>query len=412
MRSGVLDVIARMIDPPIQVHGSKEFAPKRQLMRMLSQLPWALEYALIQCLYEIRKEWFSQEKAPDNPHVTCANANFNTNSSTDYTNVEPYYIGSSYIIEYAFSDVFHKKFSQYGTLGDNGGISQSIEDWMMKFGLYETSDDNPDPHFAERAFVVNVLVPAYGIDTLSSILPQQLYDEYSYQVDFFIDTPKGKVVVEVDGREYHDLVKIGRDRFEYELKRQNYIQSLGHMVFRYPARRILQEPDAVIEEIKENIPFIGSGQRTLFDYTETFTSDDGNITDEFTEFNIVLEYCKWFRPMQLALLLALVRSGSNERFRIVERNSPPGLLYLSLIDLALLINQACRLYDIDLALPKSIEILIQNNEKEPEAPKAILENYFTAVFKGPDGFHPLENFLPFTICHTTGISGLCGHEGV
>jgi ATP-dependent DNA helicase RecQ len=390
-----------MIDSPIQVHGGQEIASKAQFKRALSQLPWAMEYALIQNLYETRKEWFAQNKAPDNPQVTCANANFSPDSATDYTNVEPYYIGPSYILEYAFSGAFYKEFSIFETTGGQDGVPPSVEDWMNNYGLYETSDDNADPHFAERAFIVNVLVPAYGKDVLSSIRPQKLFEEYSYQVDFFVDTPRGEVVVEVDGREYHDPVKIGSDRFEYELKRQNYIQSLGHMVFRYPARRILQEPDSVITEIRENIPIIGSGQQTLFESSEAPKDENEEVSGESKELNLVLEYCKWFRPMQLGLLLALVKFGSTDRFRIVERNSPPGLLYLCLIDLGLLINQACRLYDIDIALPQLVEIVVQDGEHDSEVPNAILENFFEAVLKGPDGFHPIEKFLPFAINQKT-----------
>jgi very-short-patch-repair endonuclease len=270
-----------------------------------------------------------------------------------------------------------------------------VEEWIQKYGLREPADDNPDPHFAERAFVINVLIPAYGENVLPTITPQQFFKEYSYQVDFLIKTLKGDVIVEVDSREYHDPVKIGRDKFEYELRRQNHIQSLGHMVFRYPARKILQEPETIIKEIKQNIPAID--ESILPNRSDETTCEAQFDATELRDLTLIEGYCKWFRPIQLALLLALTNSKDFTQFRIIEQNSPSGLVLLALHDLGFLIHQVCSMYGVTVDLPNSIHLSIPEDNWDWDIHTNLLERYHRIVRNGPDGFSPLETFLPFTL---------------
>jgi ATP-dependent DNA helicase RecQ len=395
MQTEVLDIVARMIDPPIQLPDEEDSFSRLQIKRRVAQLPWAVEYALVEYLCGKRPEWIAKKENPP-PRISCKNAHFSPRSEIDYHDADEYYTGYSYIPDYVFSDKFFQDLSRSEPSTSTGAVLQSIEEWMREHGLYETADDNPDPHFAERAFIVNVLVPAYGLGVLSATTPQKSFEQSSYQVDFVIATPGGPVVVEIDGREYHDPVRIGVDKFEYELRRQNYIQSLGFRVFRYPARRILQGPDSVITDIRQDIPRVGTGQHRLFDAPEIEQEEQTEIPAGVEDIKLTLDYCKWFRPMQLGLLLALSNAGSRERFQIVERKSLPGLAYLVLIDLGLLVHQACKLYDVNLALPQSVEVLISENT-DPKLYEEILERYLKAVSKGPDGFNPLDEFLPFSL---------------
>lgn len=396
MEDEILDIIARMIDPLIQSPEEEQFISKLEIRRRFAQLPWQVEYALIRYLHEQQPVWFEENGAPRNPQVVCTDARFSPGSEQDYRNAEPYYRGPSYILDYIFSNAFLRDFSNAGTGGFTRSVPQSVEQWMEKHRLYETADDNPDPHFAERAFVVNVLIPAYGPNVLASVLPHKFFKEFSYQVDFLINTPEGRVVIEVDGREYHDPVKIGKDRFEYELKRQNHIQSLGYKVFRYPARRILQEPHSVIAEIKQNIPVVGTGQTQLFSSIDSDQYNQGETPHSMVDIEIAKDYCKWFRPMQVALLLALSNANSIKCFRILELNSPLGLTYLALVDLGILITQACKLYDVKIRLPEAVEILAQKDVRDSKD-KNIFKYYFDAILHGPDGLRPMENFLPFSL---------------
>jgi ATP-dependent DNA helicase RecQ len=397
MQNEILDILTRMIDPALQSLEEEDFFLGREVKSRFSQLPWAVEYALIKYLYKKQPSWFAQNGEPESPLVTCVNAHFEPGCESDYLDAEPYYSGPSFLIEYLLSDSFLRDFFYAEADGSTRSVPKLVEEWMEKCGLYETADDNLDPHFAERAFVVNVLIPAYGLSVLPFVTPQKCFEQFSYQVDFFAETPAGHVVVEVDGREYHDPVKIGKDRFEYELKRQNYIQSLGYKVFRYPARRILKEPHSVIDEVKQNIPAIGTGQADL-----SFSSDSGenNHKEGFRtidDIKLAKGYCKWFRPVQLGLLLALSNGRSIKRFRIVELNSPPGLAYLALIDLGILINQACKLYDVKMDIPQEVQISIGRDINNSDFYKNFLKHYFEAISFGPEGLNPVKNFIPFSL---------------
>lgn len=382
-----------MIDPPLQIVDEDECLSKREIRRRFSQLPWAVEYALVQHLYDKHTEWFSELK---NERITCKDAYFSPGAETDFQDTDkPYYDGLSYILDFTFSQKFIE-LCQEGARYTSDYLPQSVEEWLKKHGLYESADDNFDPHFAERAFIVNVLVPAYGTEVLTSITPQKSFGEFSYQVDFLIDTLNGAVVIEVDGREYHDPVRIGVDRFEYELRRQNHIQSLGYRVFRYPARRILQDPGSVIIEFKQNVPIISNSRTSLFRLEENDSPEQEPSLDS-EEVNLAENYCKWFRSAQLALLFALSKADPSGQFKIIEQNAPPGLVYLALLDLGFLIKQACKLYDVTLPLPEQIELVQADSTLNSDIFRDIEEKYISSVATGPEGFRPIQNFLPFCL---------------
>lgn len=387
----ILDIIARMIDPPIRIRDDK-VSSKRRVERRLAQLPWSVESALITYLYDKHPDWFVGNPKSKNSKIESYP------DATDYENAEPYYTGKSFILKYDLSDKFFSALSGYDQGHAPTSVPPSVEEWMQKYGLYETADDNPDPHFAERAFVINVLIPAYGVGVLSIITPQQSLKEYSYQVDFLIKTPKEEVIVEVDSREYHDPVKVGRDKFEYELRRQNHIQSLGHMVFRYPARKILQEPESMIKEIKQNIPAID--ESILPNRSDETTCEPQFDATELRDLTLIEGYCKWFRPIQLALLLALTNSKDLSQFRIAEQNSPPRLVLLALHDLGFLIHQVSSMYEVTVDLPNSIYLSIPEDDWDREVHNNLSRTYQWIVRNGPDGFSPLETFLPFTLHDT------------
>jgi len=387
----LLDIIARMIDPLIQQE-EEGFYPPEQPKHKFAQLPHTAEFALIQFLSKGHPTWLSKkEDFWPTPHFI--NAHYRPGSEEDYQNSGEYHVGKSYILDYRFSDDFLLRSGEVVSTQPSFGISGTIEAWMEKHGLFETAMDNPDPHFAERAFLVNVLIPAYGVEALPFVVPQRAFKN-SYQVDFSVRTPKGEIVVEVDSREYHHPAKIGQDRWEYELARQNYITGLGYPFFRYPARRILKQPQSVIEEIRRNIPVIGTGQKPLFDFIlRDGCSKEG---EELEDYQLAEDYCKWFRPFQLGLLLALSNAGPASNFQVFDKKAPLALIRIALIDLGFLIHQASRLYDAKLNLPLTIELLSSNQDKESSYHQ-ILTAYEESISKGPDHFDPYAQFLPFSL---------------
>lgn len=64
----------------------------------------------------------------------------------------------------------------------------------------------------------------------------------NFIVDFF--TPKGKLVVEVDGSQHTEKDHTIRDR-----QRDDYLADLGIRVLRFNSREVLKDTDAVVEII-------------------------------------------------------------------------------------------------------------------------------------------------------------------
>ncbi|MCD6415887.1 MAG: DEAD/DEAH box helicase, partial [Planctomycetes bacterium] len=383
-RESFLDVLVQLLDSPIRKppHASPDFsggdtALRRHISWLYAQLPWAVQTALIRSLYDSTPELFNIE-----PKDKWGTADY-VDANNELADAGFYYHGDSGMVEWDFSDEYYQISAGLRAAGQTASPPQRLERWMRKHGLYETADDNPDPHFAERALLVNVLVPAAGLEVLSRLTPQKEFPEESYTVDFHLDTPGGPVLIEVDGREYHDPVKTGAERFEYELKRQNYLQSRGCPIFRYPARRILREPASVVEEIRSNLSLDFPVQSSLF---STEGAPDSALRDlvSYAE-----AFCKWFRPLQLALLLEIEITGVTSCLVIRERVAPPGLLLCAARDLGWLIATAQELYGVQFELPDRL-VLACNAPRPPDLCEVAQE----LSESGPD---QLKNRLPYAI---------------
>jgi len=368
-----LDVLARALDPPLVRHDEDEELPVEQRVETaFRQLPYAVEYAVLDWLSVNEPALF--DKAPDDRFKK--NPPSYRNASPDLRNAGTYYAGPSYIVDYQISRTYIERLNRARAAAVDGFGSAEVDAWMREHGLYDAAEDNPDPHFAERAFVVNVLVPAFGHAVLHRVRPGKEFPDYPYVVDFLIETTAGGVVLEVDGREYHDPARIGSERFEADLRRQNRLQALGYRVFRYPARRVLREPEGVITELKQNLPPIEPQQPTLF---ESPGAEPLGST-AFDGVALADEYAAWFRPMQVALLLALRRSIGQEVFRICERGAPPGLAEVALHDLALLVGRLQLLYAVSIAWPRCV----LRHPAYGAAIRPLVERFHRACALGPD----------------------------
>jgi len=359
------DLLARLIDAPLQSRDEENLTPEQRLESRMKQLPYAVEYAIVTYSHRQAPDLFAGEPSDRFAFVSYVDA------AEDLTNAGTYYHGRSFLIDYEFS----AKAASLSQFGDNsvpdGAVLAEVEDWMRQRGLFEPSEDNPDPHFAERAFVVNVFVPAFGVGALQHLHPQKPY--YRYVVDFELVTSKGRVIIEVDGREYHDPSVISRERFEYELKRQNELQRLGIGLLRFAARRVLQEPETVAEELKSHVSV--AAQMRLFP-----SRPDGGSEQSTQILQSALALAQWLRPVQLSLLLGLSRSLGKSEYVVLDRSSQSTLLFLAAHDLMCVAHRLQRLYGVCIGFPGALRIL------SPEGPnRQILNAYLEAVERGPDG---------------------------
>lgn len=159
----LLDVLAHLIDPPLFSSDNTVHPVEQQIETRFKQLPWTVETALLEWLHGAEPRLFSARPRERFERATYADAN------DDLTNAGIYYSGRSYLIDYQVSPAYVSRANIARGHNDSAFVPDSVERWMKEAGLYEASIDNLDPHFAERAFVTNILIPAYGIHVLARL---------------------------------------------------------------------------------------------------------------------------------------------------------------------------------------------------------------------------------------------------
>jgi len=69
----------------------------------------------------------------------------------------------------------------------------------------------------------------------------------NYIVDFL--SPKGRLVVEIDGGQHYSIEGRVKDR-----TRDDYLKGLGLKILRFSDREAFENPDGIIQKIYENLP--------------------------------------------------------------------------------------------------------------------------------------------------------------
>lgn len=373
------DVLARLIDAPVTKWTDVELSAGQAAEGRFKQLPWALEYAVISWMHQENSALF---KSTPTDRFELTRPSF-ADAADDLANAPSYYpAGPTFLIDYSLGDEYVQEAERIRALSPGAIGFDLLEQWISERGLNTPSEDEGDVHFAERAFLKNVLIPAFGPRVLSRVMPQASVPGRNYLTDFEIRTPSGPVVIEVDSREYHDPVVIGPEKFENELRRQNEVQSSGRRILRYPARRILQDPGSVINEIRENVRSLIGADRSLFETDE----DLGQGPTNWSVVALAESYCEWFRPLQLGLLLAISQSLGQEKFHIFDQYSPPGLLEFVARDLSYLAGRLASMYSVSIRWPK-IEIISCQ-----QGPEGIASRFTHVALAGPDQLSSKQAF--------------------
>ena len=150
----VLDALVRLIDPPLAAEDADaDLRPDQQIESRFRQLPWAVEYAVIDWLHAHEPALFVKpptDRPTQAPYPDAEN---------DLKNAGHYYDRGlpSFILDYHVSPTYIERVNQIRPAATSGFGAENVEEWMRANGLYEPDEDNPDPHFAERAFVVSHL---------------------------------------------------------------------------------------------------------------------------------------------------------------------------------------------------------------------------------------------------------------
>ncbi len=413
-RREFIDLIARMIDPRLfrsslendseyPRNTGLEYLPHLAPEALIKQLPYQLEFAIVAAIADMNPDLVEFEQGRNsgnglNPaiaargnRITCLDSDYSPKTCRPEPVGEAYYAGPSYMPRYRFSRKFIELFNSPQFKPPTATDLDQVDQWLEEKGHYETSLDNPDPHFAERAFIINVIVPAYGLSALDFITPQMKIEGSNYVGDFFINTGGKGTIIEVDGREYHDPDRISPEEWERQLKRQNYILSLGYQLYRYPARQILQEPERIIDNILGVIPksSLSCDQTSIFDapgMVHANSEDQSIIIDTFKG------YSKWFRPFQMGMLLQLYYTEESGEITIIDNSKLPNLNFLALYDLRMIIKQCQKLYGVEYRFP---DFRLVNGHGgvitgQVEVLDKIAGGYVEAMEKGPDA-HVLKD---------------------
>jgi len=417
-----IDIFARMIDAPTEFRG-KQHDVAKNLDEQLKQLPWALETAILKYLYGTQPDWFKEELQVK---FKMLELEFKKSDETIYYGKNS--DETFELLDYKFAEKICSYIVQPVKSQRQGRVSSSIDAWCEKHGLYESSGNNPDPHFAERAFIINILVPYCGEEILQFVKPQfEIVNPLSkiskrpYKIDFVIESAVPPVAIEIDGAEYHDPERIHENTFEHQLERQNFILAHGFKLLRFPARKILVTPEECIRELKSILKgFTIQKQSSLFGDSPQnaamhaklskvdkilaimgiFSNVDEQKTSDYSEedirlFSTLEDYIKWFRPFQLSILLALVNAGNKQEFIIQEKESPSALIEAALFDLRTLFTHAQAFYDRQMIIPQKIIIQKSGNNTD-DFGKKILEFYHRAI--GPDKIDSdYRSYVPYEI---------------
>ncbi len=340
--SQLLGILAALVDPTLNPSTDKGVSPQRALDRSFAQLPWMVRGALGKLTWDHAPELLKGAPQDRYGHVSMPDA------TPDLLNAAPYYSGPSRLLQIGFSDAFRDQLNNQAAQAPRAETSSEVEIWFQKHGLSRPPDpDSDDPHWGERAFILNVFVKAYGLAALDYVEPQARFANLPYAVDFAIRSQDKTFLIEVDGRDYHAPERIGEERFEHELERQNKLMRLGFPLLRFPVRRILSEAASIIRELRQHLPSLGTGQSQLFEQTSPAQNQTA-----VTFARLIRDYCDWFRPLQTSLLLALFNRRAAGRIVIEDREAPPALLALVLQDLSDLVQHVQQLYGISLGLPE------------------------------------------------------------
>jgi len=95
-----------------------------------------------------------------------------------------------------------------------------------------------------------------------------------YRADIFIESKYRKIVIECDGKEFHQDKK-------REEKRDRYLESKGYLVLHFTGSEIFQNSEACVQKIIENISEI-YGSKLYQDYLESQLNKESFSENDLT----------------------------------------------------------------------------------------------------------------------------------
>ncbi|WP_168733399.1 DEAD/DEAH box helicase [Deinococcus sp. Arct2-2] len=240
----------------------------------------------------------------------------------------------------------------------------------------------PDEHYAERAFLHEAFVPAFGLAGLTYLQPQAPFVDSAgkqRRIDFLLNTGT-KYALEVEGRRYHSSSLQDSERFDDEKARQRDLAKQG---FRYTPFSFNDIRSGRAEGLLTDLC---ADDLVLFRLVRARVEDDGTPPAGLLALHslelLLQQLPTLFPEVQKAVLALLSDSTGKKQLTLVDFEPELPLLPLAVMDIVSLIERVGVLYGCPVGLP---QIYIHTvRPRNPELYRDLLAAYPLSNTSFPD----------------------------
>lgn len=228
----------------------------------------------------------------------------------------------------------------------------SVDEYCRKHDLLERKGEK-DEHYAERAFLKEAFVPAFGLHGLSFLTPQAPFRDregHERRIDFLLDTGT-RYALEVEGRTFHSSTNQDAERFDDEKLRQRELalQGFQYLPFSIPDIRSGRAA-AVLSDLIADDPVLFNLLRNRLKSVETIEN-----TIDIHQLELLLSHLpRKFQDYQRAALTLFEQTSGKKEIHLLDLEPELPLLPLALIDIASLVARVGELYNRPVILPNLV----------------------------------------------------------
>lgn len=271
------------------------------------------------------------------------------------------------------SDALHRHLFSGNTEGPRATYS-SVDEFCRRHELLAVAGKQ-DEHYAERLFLNEAFVPAFGLAGLTYLTPQApLLDSEGRQrrIDFLLDTGN-RYALEVEGRAYHSSREQDSDRFDDEKARQRELLRAGYGYMPFSFNDIRSgRAEAVLGDLAVEDPVLFRLMRGRLDEAGGPSADSSDLHRlDYLLRRLPREFPALQRAA-LAMLFGTHRS-SRRTLTVVDFEPDGPALPIALLDALSLLERVGELYACSAALPKVRVLAVR--PKDPKLYRELLGRY-------------------------------------
>ncbi|PYE53289.1 DEAD/DEAH box helicase [Deinococcus yavapaiensis] len=225
----------------------------------------------------------------------------------------------------------------------------SLDDFIRAHDLTRPTSGS-DEHFAERIFLEEAFVPAFGLHGLSLLTPQERFTDSlgkARRIDFALHGDV-KYAIEIEGAAYHARDRVTPEVFEDEKSRQRDLGAHGYRYVPFTVNDIRSgRAEAVLNELAMMDATLGRVWRA-HDQGLSEGPSDAKIT------SLLEGVPQAFARTQTALLalLAETTDRGDAELHVVDAQAASPVIGLALLDLVACAERIFALYGQQVRLPR------------------------------------------------------------